>query len=32
MNKDVGNGIGCLLIAIAFVIIIWAITGFPMIF
>lgn len=29
MNKDVGEGIGCILIAIAMAIIIWALKGFP---
>jgi len=29
VNNDVGEGIGCLLIAIAIAIIIWAIKGFP---
>ncbi len=29
LNKKVNEGIGCILTAIAFAIICWAITGFP---
>ena len=29
MNENVGEGIGCILVAIAIVILIWALKGFP---
>lgn len=29
MNDDVGHGIGCILIAVAIAIVLWAILGFP---
>ena len=29
MNNNVGEGIGCLLVALAIAILIWALKGFP---
>jgi len=29
MNKDIGEGVGCLLLCIGIAVIIWAMSGFP---